>query len=200
MKLNYIEEQLEKQGLVVFSSLEFRRAASLSVASAKQLLIRYVKKGLLLKLKRRRGLYCFKKKPPHKWVLANRLVRPSYISFESALDHYGATPDSVYGSTSATPKITKRFVALDTEFTFHHIKKEAYSGYRSISIDGQSVFMAEPEKAIADILYFVHIGKRDLDDRIRWTRFNKKLILRYLILYKRSGLIDWASHVIPKKS
>src|SRR5438552_1939663 len=113
MKQEYIEERLEKQGLTVFTSQELRRTAGLSAASAKHLLIRYVKKGTILKLKENRGLYCLKRKPPHLWLVANKLLRPSYISLETALTHYGAIPESIYAVTSVTPLTTKTFHALN---------------------------------------------------------------------------------------
>jgi predicted transcriptional regulator of viral defense system len=196
MKQQYIEEMLEKQGVTVFTSQELRRAAGLSAASAKHLLIRYVKKGIVLKLKENRGLYCFKRKPPHPWLVANRLFRPSYISLETALTHYGAIPESVYGVTSVTPLATKTFHALNTAFSFQKIKKAAYAGYRPIDIEGTTVLVAEPEKALADYLYFVHLGKKTLNDRIRWTAFKKTAILRYLKLFERPKLSRWADNVI----
>ena len=160
MKQHYIEEKLDKAGLTIFTSQEFRRATGLSTASTKFLLIRYVKRGLILKLKEKRGLYCLKRRPPPKWHLANKLLRPSYISFESALAHYRAIPETVYGISSATPLTTRTFHALGTLFTFQKIKNPAYIGYRSAQIEDTTVLVAEPEKALADYLYFVHLGKK----------------------------------------
>jgi predicted transcriptional regulator of viral defense system len=196
MKWHEVEEFLQKQGLVLFSSQEFRRATGFSPASAKHLLIRYVQKGLVLRLKEKRGLYCLKGKPPHPWHLANRLLQPSYISLETALAHYGIIPESVYAVTSVTPRITRSFEALNLTFSFHKIKREAYAGYRPLEIQGQTVLLGEPEKAMADYLYFVHLGKKSLNDRIRWNRLKKASVMSYLKRFARVGLVEWAKHVV----
>lgn len=199
MKWHQVEEILQKQGLTVFSSEEFRRATGFSPASVKHLLIRYVRKGLILKLKERRGLYGLKSRPPHPWRLANRLLQPSYISLETALAHYGVIPESVYAVTSVTPKITRSFEALNLSFLFHRIKKEAYRGYRPLEIRGETVLVGEPEKAMADYLYFVHLGKKILNERIRWDRLKTKNVIRYLGFFARDGLVEWVHHVIRSR-
>lgn len=196
MKWNQVEEILQEQGLTVFSSEEFRRATGFSPASVKHLLIRYGRRGFLLKLKERRGLYCLKSRPPHPWHLANRLLQPSYISLETALSHYGIIPESVYAVTSVTPKITRSFEALSLSFLFHRIKKEAYRGYRPLVVQGETILIGEPEKAMADYLYFVHLGKRTLNDRIRWDRLKTKLVILYLGWFAREGLVEWVRNVI----
>ncbi len=196
MKQQYIEEKLEKQGLMVFTSQDLRRAAGLSAASAKYLLIRYVKKGIIIKLKENRGLYCLKRFPPHPWLVANKLFRPSYISLETALAHYRAIPESVYGITSVTPLTTKTFHALGSAFSFQKIKKAVYFGYLPIEVDGTTVLIAGKEKALADYLYFVHLGKKTLNDRLRWSIFDKPLVLRHLKSFERPTLVKWAKNVI----
>jgi len=197
MKWQYIEEKLEKQGSTVFTSQELRRITGLTASSVRQLLIRYVKKNLVLQIKERRGLYCLKKNRPHPWLIANKLLRPSYVSLETALAHYGAIPESIYGVTSVTPLATRVFHALNIAFSFHTLKRVAYGGYRPVEIDNTTVLIAEPEKAIADYLYFVHLGKKEMNDRIRWTIFKRKLLFSYLKSFQRRGFMDWAKNVIP---
>ncbi len=199
MKWNQVEEILQKQGLTVFSSEEFRRATGFSPASVKHLLVRYARKGLVLKLKERRGLYALKGRPPHPWQLANRLLQPSYISLETALAHYGVIPESIYAITSVTPKVTRSFEALNLSFLFHRIKKEAYLGYRPLEIRGETVLVGEPEKAMADYLYFVHLGKKSLNERIRWNRLKTKRVILYLRFFAREGLVEWAQNVIRNR-
>jgi predicted transcriptional regulator of viral defense system len=190
-----MEDALRGQGLTIFSSQEFRRATGFSPASAKQLLIRYVQKGLILQLKRKRGLYCLKGRPPHPWLLANRLLRPSYVSLETALAHYGIIPEAAYAVTSVTPKVTRVFEAMNLSFHFHKIKKEAYTGYRPLDIEGETVLAAEPEKAVADFLYLVRLGKKAPNDRMRLERVKKAKVLSYLRLFGK-GLVEWAKHAL----
>jgi predicted transcriptional regulator of viral defense system len=119
-------------------------------------LSRWVKGGKLVQL--RRGLYALaephQKNPPHPFLVANRLKRASYISLQSALEHYGLIPEYVPSITSVT---TGRPETLSTPlglYIFKHIKKELFFGYKSIDLgSGQSAFIASPEKALLDLLY-----------------------------------------------
>jgi predicted transcriptional regulator of viral defense system len=198
MKLNEIQDRLIRQGLLVFSAQEFRRAAGLTPASAKHLLIRYVKKGVVLKLKDKRGLYCLKGRRPHPWLLANKLLRPSYVSLETALSHYGQIPESVHAVTSVTPKIPRSFESLELHFSYQRVKPSAFTGYKPVLIDGQTVWLAEPEKAAADYLYFVHLGRKSMNERFRWKGIDRRKVLRYLEIFLRKNLSAWAQHVIPR--
>ena len=197
MKLKEIEDTLAQQGMVVFSSVEFRRAARVSPAAAKMLLIRYVQKGYLLKLKENRGLYGLRSRPPHPWILANRLLRPSYISLETALAHGGHLPESVHAVTSVTPKTSKTYESLGLHFSYQKVKETAFTGYQPHAVEGQTVWVAEPEKAAADYLYFVHLGRKNLNERLRWKGLNRRRILKHLRLFQRKHLLSWANHVIP---
>jgi predicted transcriptional regulator of viral defense system len=198
MKLFEIQERLAQQGFLIFSSQEFRRAVGVTPGAAKMLLVRYVKKGYVLQLKGRRGLYGLKSRPPHPWLLANRLLRPSYVSLETALSHYGHIPESVHAVTSVSPKTTRTFQSLGLSFNYQKVKQTAFTGYQSLQVDGQSVWIAEPEKAAADYLYFVHLGRKNINDRFRWKGLDRAKILRYLQNFGRDRLKSWASGIIPK--
>ena len=199
MKLPWVEETLARQGLVIFSSQEFRRATNASPAAAKMLLVRYVKKGYVLQLRRRRGLYCLRNRRPHPWFLANRLLRPSYVSLETALSHYGHIPESVHAVTSVGPVTSKTYESMDLHFSYQKVKTGAFTGYRSLQVEAQTVWVAEPEKAAADYLYFVHLGRGLLNDRFRWRGLDRSKIWSYLRLFDRGQRFkEWARHVIPR--
>ena len=189
MRLPEIEEKLSQQGLVIFSSREFRRAAGVSPASAKMLLIRYAQKGYVLKLKENRGLYCLRSRRPHPWLLANRLQRPSYISLETALAQEGRILESVHAVTSVTPKTSKAYESMGLHFSYQKVKETAFTGYRPFAVEGQTVWVAEPEKAAADYLYFIHLGRKNLHERFRWKGLNRRKILAYLGLFHRERLL-----------
>ncbi len=196
MKLIEVRQKLEKQGLRVFTSQEFRRAAGLSPASAKFLLIRYVKQGYVHQLKKGRGLYGLADRPPHPFLLANRLYRPSYISLESALSHYGLLPESVYAVTSVSTRGTRTFQSLGRQFTYQKLKAAAFTGYLPLAIDSETVWIASPEKAAADMLYFAFLTHRKPNERIRWSNLRKRKVLEYVGRFGRSGLEAWVQHVI----
>jgi len=119
-------------------------------------LSRWVKSGNLIQL--RRSLYALsehhQKTKPHPFLVANQLKRASYVGLQAALEYHNLIPEYVSSITSVT---TGRPERLDTplgSFIFKHIKKSLFFGYQSIDLgEGQSAFIATPEKALLDLLY-----------------------------------------------
>ncbi|HVC34585.1 MAG TPA: hypothetical protein VNL16_13830 [Chloroflexota bacterium] len=119
-------------------------------------LSRWTRTGQIYQL--RRGCYALapplRKVKPHPFVIANRLVRASYVSCESALAHHGMIPEYVPVTTSVT---TRRPGTWDTplgRFTFHHVQIGFFRGYEWIEVDAnQDAFIAAPEKALLDLIY-----------------------------------------------
>lgn len=196
MKLIEIQKRLRDLGLVVFTTAEFQRASGLSWTGARKFLLRYTHRGIFWQLKR--GFYALREPTVPHWLIANKLYAPSYISLDSALSHYGVIPETVYSITSVTTRITREFEACQMFFSYQTIKLKAYGGYRPLDRQGQTVLVAELEKALADFLYFVQLGKRDLNDRIAWRKVNKGRLMHYLKQFDRKKLINWSQNVIPK--
>jgi hypothetical protein len=125
-------------------------------SSIQRQLTRWVAAGRLHQL--RRGLYAlappFQKLWPYAFLVANRLVRGSYVSLQSALAHYGLIPEYVPVTTSVT---TGRPGTWDTplgRYDFRHIRRDLLTGYRRTELpDGQEAFLATPEKALLDLIY-----------------------------------------------
>ncbi len=113
----------------------------------------WTKKNYLVKVKN--GLYALseKKKTLRNEYIAFNLYQPSYVSLEWALSKYGLIPEMVYNCTSVTTKTTRTFQNLFGLFSFRHIKKELFFGYKKINDNGQVYLIAEPEKALFDYLY-----------------------------------------------
>ena len=78
------------------------------------------------------------------FAIANFLYKPSYISFETALNHYGILSQFPYEMTSATPKKTLQKVIDDKAYSYTHIQKSLYWGY-----DIRTGFViAQPERPV----------------------------------------------------
>jgi predicted transcriptional regulator of viral defense system len=113
-----------------------------------------VNQGILVQL--RRGLYMMSPLvssiTPEPFLIANHLYGPSYISLESALFHWGLIPERVFEISSVTPKISKRFMAQNTVYSFMHLPIAYYPlGIQSLSLtETQTVLIAGPEKALCD--------------------------------------------------
>ena len=119
-------------------------------------LSRWVSAGRLIKLAR--GKYVLahpyrKVEAPLEYV-ANRLVYPSYVSFERALAWYGLIPETAAVVTSATtgrPRVAEN--ALGT-FRYRHIHRRLFWGCEAITHQQLECIIAFPEKAILDLFYF----------------------------------------------
>jgi len=106
----------------------------------------------------RRGVYAlappYPKTRPHPFLIANRLARGSYVSCQSALAHYGLIPEYVASVTSVTTGHPKRWETPFGRFEYRHMKPELFYGYRSEDVGaGQTAMIAEPEKALLDLVY-----------------------------------------------
>jgi predicted transcriptional regulator of viral defense system len=192
MKWIEIDNKLKASKIKVFSSRDFQAVARVSDVTAKFMLIRYTKKGFLLKLKR--GLYISTNRTPSPWAIANQLYKPSYLSLESALSYYGLIPESIFSVTSVTTKTTREFEAGDHLYTYRTIKRQAFGGYRSVEISGEPILIAEREKAVADYLYFVFLKRASLNERLSLAGIKIRKLQNYLRAFGKPGLLDWYRH------
>ena len=131
-------------------------AGSVDPADVRRQLSRWTKAGRIYQL--RRGLYAlappFQKVKPHPFLVANRLVRGSYVSCQSALAHYGLIPEAVPVVTSVTAARPGRRETPLGVYEFRHIKTGLLFGYRLTDLDStQRAFVATPEKALLDLVY-----------------------------------------------
>jgi len=131
-------------------------AGKVDPADVRRQLSRWTKAGRLFQF--RRGLYAlappFQKAKPHPFLIANRMVRGSYVSCQSALAFYGHIPEYVPVFVSVTPARPACWETPVGTFEFHHIKKEMFRGYQLVDLGGgQRAFVALPEKALLDLIY-----------------------------------------------
>jgi predicted transcriptional regulator of viral defense system len=106
----------------------------------------------------RRGLYAlappFQKARPHPFLVANRLLRGSYVSLQSALAHYGLIPEAVPVTTSVTTLRPARWDTPLGAYEYRHVKTELLFGYQMTGLgNGQQAFVATPEKALLDLVH-----------------------------------------------
>ena len=188
-----IEETLREKNVHLFSMDEFCRIFGVKEQAAQNFVKNHTQ-DLFIKL--RNGLYALKLNPPSETEIANRLLAPSYISFEYALSRYGIIPESSYSITSATTKLTREFTAQGKIYEYSRIKAIAYRGYRTEKQGSATVLIAEPEKALADYLYFVDLRLKKLNDRLRTRHLKKSSVLRYASLFGRKSLTALAKRVL----
>lgn len=181
-----IQKELKNRGFSVFTPKEFARIFDVSDFASQKFIHTYTQKNFFTKL--RNGLYALEEKRPNLYFAANRMYYPSYVSLETALSYYSIIPEIVYSITSITPKAKREFEAFGMSFTYTRIKKEAYQGYTVKKEDDKTFFIAEPEKALADYLYFVSLGKKNWNDRFETKNLSKEKLAYYLDLFGRPKL------------
>lgn len=181
------EAKLKEKRIFLFSSLDITRLFGVSKTAASFLVYRYAKRGFIVRAKR--GLYSFADALPPENYIANKLYEPSYISLESALSYHRVIPETVYEITSVTPKSTRRFQTLGRVFTYHTIKKSAFTGYTLEKRGGFSFMIAEPEKAFVDTLYLRMLAGEKPLRRFDKGKINKAKAIRYAELFGNTNII-----------
>jgi hypothetical protein len=136
----------------------FLLAGDVDPGDVRRQLSRWVTRGHLVQL--RRGLYAlappFRKTEPHPFLVANRLVRGSYVSLQSALAHHGLIPEHVPVTTSVTTGRPQHRENPFGSFEYHHCSPERLAGYRVERLGGgQEALIATPTKALADLIHLV---------------------------------------------
>ena len=165
-------------------------------------IIRWVKKGYLIKL--RNEYYAFaecKQTPDFQLLVANKIYNPSYVSLHSVLSFYGMIPEMVVQTTSVTTLKTVRFTNDFGEFSYNNVKESLFFGYESKLLDDRhSVLFATPEKALLDLLYLYpfyntseEIENLRLDDNFMHEEFNLERFKNYLASFNSKALEKRAS-------
>lgn len=128
-------------------------AGDVNPADVRRQLSRWVRAGRIRQL--RRGLYTlappYQNVLPHPFLIANALVSGSYVSKQSALAFYGLIPEYAPRTLSVT---TLRPAQWDGGFHFQHLAPHLFFGYDLVDLsEGQSAFVATPEKALLDLAH-----------------------------------------------
>jgi len=136
----------------------FLLAGDVDPADIRRQLSRWVTSGRIVQL--RRGLYAlappYRKTEPHPFLVANRLVRGSYVSLQSALAYHGLIPEHVPVTTSVTTGRPQHRENAFGAFEYHHCPPARLTEYRLETLgQGQEALVATPAKALADLVHLV---------------------------------------------
>lgn len=162
-----LENLIVKCGQIVTSGQIFKEAEGFwDYKQAKNLVTKLVENGWLIRIKR--GLYSisdlstrgFLSLSPY--VVANLLVPDSYVSFETALQHYGMFDQLTDKTVSVSFKMYKAVKLSGTEYSFVKTKPEYYLGWQDIQVGSQTARVATPEKALIDMINF-HKSQYSID-------------------------------------
>jgi predicted transcriptional regulator of viral defense system len=196
--LNFIHFKNSLRDFPVFSIADIRAAHG---GFDRRRLSEWQKKGYIKKIVK--GYYLFSDIEMNEGLLlaiANKIYKPSYISFETAMSHYRLIPESIYMITSVSTKRTSLFETPLVRFSYRTIKPALFFGY---SLLPGGIKMAFMEKAILDYFY-INPALRTEDDfaslRINkeemLNRFNKKQFTDYMRRFSQKRLSKRMGHFL----
>jgi len=193
--------ELNKIRKPYFGYEEIARVRGIGLASAKVTASRYVRQGLLLRMKK--NLYILREtwnaaSKEDKFRLANLGQSPSYISLMSALEYYEITTQVQRDFfESVAVKRTKEIQVNGSVFRYSKINEILYFGFKK----EKEFFIATPEKALLDSFYLMSYGRYALDvsaldadklDRENIRRLSSKFPLKTRHMLKKHGYLQAA--------
>jgi len=122
-------------------------------------------------------------------AIANKIYKPSYISFETAMSYYRLIPESIYMITSASTRRTSLFETPMARFSYRTIKPSLFFGYSLLT---GGIKMAFVEKALLDYLY-INPAVRTADD-FASLRINREEILSRVNMERLTGYVQRFNH------
>ncbi len=167
-------KKLQRIGKPFYSIADLEKITGLNKDPLYVKLNRLQKRGVLNRITK--GIYIVPDEESKLDKIASQLYFPSYLSFESALSIYGVLTLIPYALTFATVKKTKKITIMNRLVEFRQIKKGLFFGYEM----QEGIYVAEPEKAFLDTLYFYTRGKLTLDiDELNLKGISRKVIFKY---------------------
>ena len=184
-----------------FSYEDIAKVLGISEASARVTASRYVRRGVLLRMKR--NMYVLPEvwnaaDREEKFVIANLGQTPSYISLMTALDYYEITTQIQRDFfESVAVKRTKEIALNGSIFRYTKIASNLYFGFKK----EKGVFIATPEKALLDAFYLMSFGRYTFDlsaldaeklDEANVKCLSEKFPLRTRNMLKKYGYLKTA--------
>ncbi len=109
--------------------------------------------------------------------IATKMIEPSYLSKEFALQEYGMFTDAVFGYSVITTKKTQTITNQFGIFNYQSIKPKLFGGFVEKTYGNTAWSMATKSKALFDYLYFNKNKFRRIDgDELDALRLNLKIM------------------------
>jgi predicted transcriptional regulator of viral defense system len=166
--------ELTSTGKEFFTLADLEKVTGLARRSLKVSLNRWLKRGVL----ERAGpsIYVVTGATVSVEVIAGQLYFPCYMSFESALNRSGVLNLVPYSLTFATSRKTRTITILERDVVYRQIKEELFFGFGLMG----AVYVAEPEKALLDLVYMVTLGKASLPvEEMNFRSISRQKLLDY---------------------
>lgn len=197
--MNYTK--LRKIKKLYFGYEDISRALDITLQSARVSASRFVKRGLLVRIKR--NLYVLKDRwdllgREERFVLANLIQVPSYVSLMTAMDYYGLTSQIQRDFIeSISIYRTKEVKAEDIVFNYNKINKNLYFNFSK----EKGFFIATPEKAFLDAFYLLSLKRYRFDlTSIDFNKLNKTKIKKLIKKFPKNTQMLWKRYGYFKKT
>lgn len=165
-----LEKLIVKYGQIVTSKNIYAESET-DLQQTKNLITKLVKNGWLVRIKN--GLYVISDLSSRgflslsTYLVANLLVKNSYVSFEAALQYHGMFDQLTDKIVSISLGKIKNTTLSGTEYVFIKTKKKLLFGWEKAKVDSattgsQAARIATAEKALIDIVNF-HRSKYAVD-------------------------------------
>ena len=171
----------EKTTQLLFTIDDVVSVRGISSASAKVFCVRKVKSGEYIRLKN--NLYILRSDWNYmlweeKLKLANIIQVPSYISLLTALSYFELTTQIPISRTESIAVTKTYFKDIeDYQFIYTKLDRKLYTGFTKQN----GLFIASPEKALADCIYLCSFGKYALDyPALDMEKINTVLLNKWL--------------------
>ena len=172
-------KQIYQSKLELFTTKTLRDMLGSKVSQAAffSMLARLTRQNILQKLERDK--YMLVSGRAHDFCIANFLYEPSYVSLEAALNFHGVLSQFPYEVASMTPRKPVTKTVDEKTYRYARIKRSLFWGYEPI----QGFLIAQPEKALLDLLYLtskglaiLHTDELDISklDKARFALYAKK--------------------------
>jgi predicted transcriptional regulator of viral defense system len=174
MKSLELLKKLQKMNKPFYSISDLEKITSLPRNSLYVALKRWVNGGVIEKVAQ--GIYIPMGGTISMENVAAQLYIPNYLSFESALSKYGVLNLIPYILTFATTRKTRKYTLKKQEVEYRQLAPKLFFGFEMRN----GIYIASPEKAFLDEVYFVSRGKASMDiDELDVKKLSNKNLKNY---------------------
>ena len=190
-------KKVKSEKLIVFTPKDLMHILQWKKQKVHNILQQLKNKNIILSAKR--NAYVITETiDEHIFQIAVEAINPSYISFWTALSHYGFTEQQPKVIQAATPKQYNTITLNKYKIIPTKLKKERFFGYKKIN----HFAIAEKEKAIIDSLAYPEKAG-GFDETLKclknaWNELNKEVFVSYLIRFNNAALNARVGYILDE--
>lgn len=190
MNLYEIKELARRSGKAVYSTKQLSNLISKNKLSTAVYSSRLLKGKFAEKLQK--GTISF---TDNNLIIATQLYEPAYVSLDSALLFHNLLTQ-VPKDIDCVTTINSKYFKLHN-INYHKITPKLFFGFKKYKLENSYAFIAEPEKAILDGLYY---NKYSIDNLKEWLpKINYTKLKEYSRIYNKK-IQDQIKNVRKRKA